>query len=64
MKTQYIFPRRRFIAVAGMAMLGYRQRPASAQGERCEVRCVGASRNVVRGDLCTPSAAKHGLYLP
>ena len=60
MKTPYSFPRRRFIAVAGTAMLGYRQRPASAQGETFEVRWVGASRNVVRGNL-TPRISLESL---
>ncbi|HJZ74411.1 MAG TPA: acetolactate decarboxylase [Vicinamibacterales bacterium] len=52
--------RRWFIAAGGTAVLDARRRLASAQSRICEVKWVGASRDVVRGDL-TPRISLESL---
>ena len=52
--------RRAFLTALGAAVLGYGWRPALAQGRAVEVKWVGASRDVVRGDL-TPKISLESL---
>ena len=58
--TRLGLSRRWFIAAGGTTLLGARRRLASAQGRNFEVKWVGASRDVVRGDL-TPRISLESL---
>jgi len=56
--TRLGLSRRWFIAAGGTTLLGARRRLASAQGRNFEVKWVGASRDVVRGDLTPRNLAR------
>src|SRR5262245_5209320 len=58
--TRLGLSRRWFIAAGGTTLLGARRQLASAQGRNFEVKWVGASRDVVRGDL-TPRISLESL---